>query len=95
MYKEHKEFVAELTLPQYVTHLPLDMSELNTLILTKNAYYTALNEDGNILSFRYEDGDIRDAKDFASQFVNADGNGEGLKIKHFILLSMRFLFLFE
>ncbi|KAA6393102.1 MAG: hypothetical protein EZS28_011372 [Streblomastix strix] len=95
MYKEHKEFVAELTLPQYVMHLPLDMSELKTLILTKNTYYTALNEDGNILSFRYKDGVIRDAKDFVSQFVNAEGNGEGLKTKHYQKVSTHFIFLFE
>ncbi|KAA6371740.1 MAG: hypothetical protein EZS28_032734, partial [Streblomastix strix] len=95
MYKEHNEFVTELTTPQYVMQLPFDVSELNTLILTKKTHFTALNEDGRILSIRYDDGSVRDATDYVSELVNADGEGEGLKIKNFAHVSISFIFLFN
>ncbi|KAA6403767.1 MAG: hypothetical protein EZS28_000705 [Streblomastix strix] len=95
MYKEHKEFVTELTQPQKVLQLPFDVSELNTLILTKKTHFTALNEDGRIYSIKYEDGSVRDATDYVSELVNADGEGEGMKIKHFAHVAISYIFLFN
>jgi hypothetical protein len=43
------------------------------LILTKKTQYTALRDDGRIYSIKYEDGSVRDATDYVSELVNADG----------------------
>ncbi|KAA6355813.1 MAG: hypothetical protein EZS28_048660 [Streblomastix strix] len=75
--------------------LPFDVSELKTLILTKKTHFTALNKDGRILSIRYEDGSVRDATDYVSELVNADGEGEGMKIKHFQYIATSYVFLFD
>ncbi|KAA6360843.1 MAG: hypothetical protein EZS28_043629, partial [Streblomastix strix] len=48
-----------------------------------------------ILSIRYEDGSVRDATDYVSELVNADGEGEGMKIKHFQHIESSFVFLFD
>ncbi|KAA6392825.1 MAG: hypothetical protein EZS28_011653 [Streblomastix strix] len=94
-YKEAKKFVAELTTPQKVMQLPFSVDQLNALILTKKTHFTALNKDGRILSIRYEDGSVRDATDYVSELVNADGEGEGMKIKHYQQVSTHFIFLFD
>ncbi|KAA6358606.1 MAG: hypothetical protein EZS28_045868, partial [Streblomastix strix] len=46
-------------------------------------------------SIRYEDGSVRDATDYVSELVNADGEGEGMKIKHFQHIATSFMFLFD
>ncbi|KAA6402948.1 MAG: hypothetical protein EZS28_001527 [Streblomastix strix] len=95
VYKEYQEFAAELATPQYVMQIPFPIDQLNTLIITKKTHFTALNKDGRILSIRYEDGSVRDATDYVSELINADGVGEGMKIKHFGHASVCQFFLFD
>ncbi|KAA6378763.1 MAG: hypothetical protein EZS28_025711 [Streblomastix strix] len=95
VYKEAKEYVIELTAPQKVLQLPFHIRSLKTLILTKKTRYTALRDDGRIYSIKYEDGSVRDATDYVSELVNADGQGAGMIIKHFANVAMSFIFLFE
>ncbi|KAA6379545.1 MAG: hypothetical protein EZS28_024929 [Streblomastix strix] len=95
VYKQAIEIVVELTTPQKVLQLPFPVDQLKTLILTKKTHYTALNKDGRILSIRYEDGSVRDATDYAKELVNADGKGQGLKIKHFGHAQAIYFFLFD
>ncbi|KAA6396268.1 MAG: hypothetical protein EZS28_008204 [Streblomastix strix] len=95
MYKEHKEFVTELTTPQKVLQLPFHVRLLKTLILTKKTHYTALRDDGRIYSIKYEDGTVRESTDYVTDLVKADGEGAGMIIKHFAHVAVSFYFLLE